>query len=417
MEKLFKLNTFETDIKTEIYAGFITFLAISYVLFVHPSILAEAGVPVGASTISTILISVVGSLAMGFYANSPLAVAPAMGINTLFAYTLVGSFHLSWQQALGVIILAGAIFALITLLGVMEKIGNAIPHEMIISVTIGIGFFLVLIGLQNSGFIIDGGLAWSWIGLFGIIVLFLLNRFNIKGAFLISIILSTILFWVLNPATQIESTSAITQFSEFGDLITAVDFSGVFTIPSIIGTFSLVMILIFEALGMTKAFTTTDEQVSKSYKVAGVVGLLSGLFGTSTAIPVAENGAGVQEGGKTGLTAVTVAVFFLVSLVFTSLFAYIPAVAIGPVIIFTGLSMFSAIKGIHLENKMFWIPALLVIVLIPLTGSIVDGMAYGFIAYPIIALITGEKEELNGVMWTISILFLLMLVSNRLFLA
>jgi len=412
MNKFFKLDEYGTSVRKEILAGVITFLAISYVLFVHPIILADAGVPTGPTLIATIAVSVISSLLMGLYANVPIVVAPAMGVNAFFTYTMVQNFGMSWQEALGVVIIAGVIFAIIVFSGILENFGKAIPLELTTSITVGIGLFLVRIGLENSGFLLPDGLGWSWIGAIGIVLLILLGAAKVKGSFLIAIIALTIIYWLLNPGQQVESTNALTQLPGYVDLITSVSFAGIFSIEAIIGIFSLVMILIFEAIGMFEAFVPDQKRRNEGYKVAAVGGLLSGILGTSSAIPVAENGAGVKEGGRTGLTAVTAAVLFILALFATPLFAYIPSEAVGPVIIFTGLSMGSAIQGVDVDHWAFWLPVLLVVILIPLTGSIVDGMAYGFIAYPIVALITGRKKGLNPTIWVIAILFLLMLITN-----
>lgn len=408
----FKLKEFNTSIRKEILAGFITFLTTSYILFAHPVVLADAGVPTGPTLIATIVISVVATLLMGFVANVPIVVAPAMGVNALFTYTLVQNFGMTWQQALAVVVVAGLIFTGIAYLGVMDNFSKAIPAELKIALTIGIGLFLITIGLQNSGFIVDGGLSWNWIGAIGLILLLILSTKKITGSFLIVIIIMTIVYWILNPGQEVESTNALTQLGEYADLLTATDYSNIFSIESIIGIFSLVMLLIFEAIGMLEAFVPDEERRKTGYKMAAIGGFLSGIFGTSSAIPVAENGSGIQEGGRTGLTAVTSAILFFLALFLTPLFAYIPAQAIGPVIVFTGISMTSAIGGVHVRHWSLWIPVLLIALLIPFTGSIVDGMAYGFIAYPIVALVFNQKEELNKTMWVIAVLFLIMLVMN-----
>lgn len=408
----FKLEKYNTSVRQEVLAGLVTFLTISYILFAHPLVLVDAGIPIELSLIATIFTGVASSLLMGLVANVPIVVTPAMGINALFTYTLVQGFGMSWQQAIAVVVAAGLIFILVAYLGIMTNFSKAIPSELKTALTAGIGLFLVAIGLQNSGFIVDGGLSWNWVGFIGIILIFVLSAKQITGNAIIVIIASTILYWVLNPGQEVESTNALSQLGEYTEIFAAMDFSNLFTIESLIGIFSLVMLMVFQDIGMLEAFVPDEERRDQSYKMAAIGGFLSGLFGTSSAIPVAENGAGIQEGGRTGLTAVTASVLFFIALFLAPLFAYIPSQAIGPVIVYTGVSMALSVKEVKVHHGSLWIPVLLIVLLIPLTGSITDGMAYGFIAYPLVAVVFNQKEGLNRTMWVIAALFLIMLVLN-----
>lgn len=409
MDNFFRLKEKGTNIQTEIISGLITFFSISYILFVHPMMLSEAGVPVTLSLLATIFISIVASLAMGLYANTPLVMAPGLGMTAYFTFTLVGSLGFTWQEGLGIIIVSSLIFVGITFAGVIDKFSESIPVELKKSITIGIGFFLLRIGLQNTGFLVDGQWNWTWVGFIGLIIVFILTQFKVKGSFLIAIALITVLYWMFTDGAEVSSTNALTQIGDYFNLL-EFEFSNIMTFNGISAIFSLVMLLIFQALGIVEAFVSDREEAKRSYQVVSVMSLLSGVFGTSPAITVSENGAGIREGARTGLSTVVAVLAFVLTLFATPLFAYIPSVAVGPVIVFTGISMGTLIKTIEVPHWSLWIPAAVIMLSIPLTGSIVSGMAYGFIVFPIVAAIFGRKDRLNATNLTISFLFLALLI-------
>lgn len=409
MENYFKLKEKGTSVQTEILAGLITFFSTSYILFVHPMMLTDAGVPQTLSLLATIFISIIASLTMGLYANTPLVMAPGLGMTAYFAYTLVGSLGFTWQESLGITIVASLIFVALTFSGVIERFSQSIPVELKKSITIGIGLFLLRIGLQNTGFLTDDGLTWTWIGFVGLLVVFALTQFKVKGSFLIAIAVNTAIFWLFTEGQDIASTNALRELGNYTNLLD-IQFSNMFTINGLTAIFSLVMLLIFQALGIVEAFVHDREEVRKSYQVVSVMSVLSGVFGTSSAITVSENGAGISEGAKSGLSTVVAGLFFVLTLFATPLFSYIPSVAVGPVIVFTGISMGKLIKTIDVPHWSLWIPAAVIMLSIPLTGSIVSGMAYGFILFPIVAFIFGQKDRLNATNLVISFLFLLLLI-------
>lgn len=409
MEIFFHLKEKGTNVQTEIISGLITFFSISYILFVHPMMLSEAGVPITLSLLATIFISIVASVTMGFYANTPLVMAPGLGMTAYFTFTLVGSLGFTWQEGLGIMIVSSLIFVVITFAGIIEKFSESIPVELKKSITIGIGFFLLRIGLQNTGFLIDGQWNWTWIGLVGLIIVFILTRLNVKGSFLIAIALITAIYWIFTDGTEVSSTNALSQIGEYFNLL-EFEFSNIVSFNGITAIFSLVMLLVFQTLGVVEAFVTDRKEVKRSYYVVSIMSLLSGIFGTSPAITVSENGAGIREGARTGLSTVVAGLAFVFTLFATPLFAYIPPVAVGPVIVFTGISMGTLIKTIDVPHWSLWIPAAVIMLSIPLTGSIVSGMAYGFIVFPIVALIFGLKNRLNATNLVISFLFLALII-------
>lgn len=413
MNQLFSLDKKGTSVQTEVLSGLITFFSISYILFVHPMMLAEAGVPITLSLLATIFISIIASLSMGFYANSPLVMSPGLGMTAYFAYTLVGSLGFSWQQALAIVIISSLIFVALTFTGVIEQFSLAIPLEIKKSITIGIGLFLLKIGLQNTGFLVNNQFNWTWIGFFGLLIVFILTRLNIKGNFLIAIALITVVFWVFTDGKDVSSTSALSQVGDYVGLID-IDFSNLINIEGITAVFSLVMLLIFQALGIVEAFITDREEAKKSYQVVSIMSVLSGVLGTSPAITVSENAAGNKEGARSGLSTVVAGLAFVLALFATPLFGYIPSVAVGPVIVFTGISMGKLVKTIEVPHWSLWIPAITIMISIPLTGSIVSGMAYGFIVFPVVALLFGHKDRINNTIYIISGLFLILLIIEAL---
>lgn len=415
MFKRFDLTHYNTSLKQEVLAGLVTFFSISYVLFVNPMILGQAGVPSEYSVFSTIFISAIGSFLMGWFANVPLAMAPGMGENAFFTFTLVAAIGLSWQSSLGVVVVSGATFTILALLGVMSKVSRSIPAPLKQAITVGIGLFLMMIGFDNMGVLTDGTLQWNTVGIIGLLFVLIIKRFNVKGGFLYTILFTTLLYWLINFDTFESASFNLESLFGFGELVTAIDFSQIFTVEFLLGVFSLTMLLMFETIGMIEALLTDTGRSLKAYKMGAIASFLSGLLGTSPAIPVAENGAGIAEGGRTGLTAITTGIMFLLSLFLTPFLSYIPSEAVGPVIVATGGSMAISARDIQVGDKLEWLPLLLIIILIPLTGSIVDGMAYGFILYPFVQIIIGKKDDLSPIQWTVSGLFLLTLLATYFF--
>ncbi|WP_368645140.1 NCS2 family permease [Alkalibacterium putridalgicola] len=412
MFKRFNLIENKTTVRQEILAGLVTFFSISYVLFVNPMILGQAGVPSEYSVFSTIFISAIGSFFMGWFANVPLAMAPGMGENAFFTFTLVAAIGLTWQSSLGVVVVSGAVFTLLALIGVMGKVSQSIPTMLKQAITVGIGLFLMLIGFENMGVLVEGAVQWNTVGIVGCFFVVLIKRFNVKGGFLYSILFTTLLYWVIYFDSFEPVSFNLEPLFNFGELVSAIDFSQVLSVEFLLGVFSLTMLLMFETIGMIEAFLSDKKRSLKAYKVGAIASLLSGLLGTSPAIPVAENGAGIAEGGRTGLTAITTGMMFLLALIFTPFLSYIPSEAVGPVIVATGVSMALTVRSIKVDKGLEWLPLVLIIILIPLTGSIVDGMAYGFIAYPFVQIMIGKKEQLTPVQWIVSGLFMLTLLAT-----
>ncbi|AGY82129.1 NCS2 family permease [Carnobacterium inhibens] len=418
----FKLKEKQTSVKQEMIAGATSFFALSYIIIVNPLILAEAGIPAELSVFGTILVSAIGSILMGLWGNAPLVLTPGMGVNAFFTYTIVGSMGLSWQQALAVVFVSSLIFIGVGYTSISKMLVDAIPDSLKHGITAGIGLFLVVIGLENGGILIDGG-ANSFIALgdlsqpivliavIGIFLSGVLYLRNVPGSFFIGIAVITIISLITGIHEVGDSSFSLSNLTEFPAIVGAFDFSVLFSIPFILAVFSLTMILIFESIGLFEGMLEDKTRFTSAFRVSGIMTLVSSLFGTSPTIPAAESASGIKAGGKTGLTAVTAGVLFLLSLVFTPLLSYIPNAALSPVIVITGAIMMENLKHIPFDDFSEWFPAFLIIVMIPLTSSIVDGLAFGFVAYPIFKLAKGEFFAVKKAMHVVSFLFLLTMIA------
>ncbi|MER2179597.1 MAG: NCS2 family permease [Carnobacterium inhibens] len=418
----FKLKEKQTSVKQEMIAGATSFFALSYIIIVNPLILAEAGIPAELSVFGTILVSAIGSILMGLWGNAPLVLTPGMGVNAFFTYTIVGSMGLTWQQALAVVFVSSLIFIGVGYTSISKMLVDAIPDSLKHGITAGIGLFLVVIGLENGGILVDGG-ANSFIALgdlsqpivliavIGIFLSGVLYLRNVPGSFFIGIAVITIISLITGIHEVGDSSFSLSNLTEFPAIVGAFDFSVLFSIPFILAVFSLTMILIFESIGLFEGMLEDKTRFTSAFRVSGIMTLVSSLFGTSPTIPAAESASGIKAGGKTGLTAVTAGVLFLLSLVFTPLLSYIPNAALSPVIVITGAIMMENLKHIPFDDFSEWFPAFLIIVMIPLTSSIVDGLAFGFVAYPIFKLAKGEFFAVKKAMHVVSFLFLLTMIA------
>jgi AGZA family xanthine/uracil permease-like MFS transporter len=427
LSKFFKLKEKNTTIKTEILAGATTFVALAYIMFVNPNILADAGIPKEAAIASTIWITALASLFMGIYANYPIALAPGMGLNAFFAYYVVGVMHLSWQVALGAVFFSGILFLILTIGGVRQAIIRSVPLNLKHAIGVGIGLFIAFIGLKGAGMIAGDKATYITLGnltdpkailaAIGLIVTAALIARQIKGAIIIGIFIVTILSMIcgVSPAPtgigDIISFQLPSMAQTFGEL----DIAGAwhYGIFSIIFTFTIVELFdnMGTIIGLTYKAKLVDEKgeienLDKALTTDAVGTIVSSLFGTSTVTSYIESAAGIAEGGKTGLTAVTVAVLFLISLVFAPLIGLVPAFATAPALILVGALMMADVKNVKFDDFTDALPAFLTIIMMPLTSSIANGFAFGFVSYSFLKLLAGKGKEVSWVMWIISILFL-----------
>ena len=428
LERFFKISEKGTTVRTELIAGLTTFIAMSYIVFVNPNILADAGIPKEAAIASTIWIAALASLVMGVVANYPVALAPGMGLNAFFAYYVCGVLGLHWTVALGAVFFSGILFLILTIGGIRQAIINSVPRNLKYAIGVGIGLFISFIGLKGTGIIISDPATFITLGhvgepttllsLFGLLLTGALIALNVQGAILIGIILTTIIAMALGlsptPSSlgDILSTSLPSLSATFGEL----DIAGAWNygIISIIFTFTVVELFdnMGTLIGLTQKANLVDkdghiENLDKALTTDAVGTIASSIFGTSTVTSYIESAAGIAAGGKTGLTAVTVAVMFLVSLLFAPLIGLVPAFATSPALILVGAMMMSGIKQVEFEDFTDGFPAFLTIIMMPMTSSIANGFAFGFVSYVFMKTVGNKVKEIHPVMWVVSIAFLI----------
>ena len=446
LEKLFKLKENKTTVKTELAAGLTTFMTMAYILAVNPSVLSTTGMDSTAVLLATCLASFIGTACMAFMANLPFALSAGMGLNAYMAYTVCGIYGYSWQVALLAVFIEGIIFIILSLTNVREAIFNAIPLSLKRAVSVGIGLFIAFIGLQNAGLAVDSATLVSLVdfrenfsttgicallALIGLLMTSILYIKKVKGSILIGIFGT----WILGIICQLvhiyvpdnESyfsllpTFKMTDFSKLGETFGQcfnVDMSGVGIFNFVVVIFSFLFVDLFDTLGTLIGVSTKANMLDKDGKLpkikpallADAVATSAGaVLGTSTTTTFVESSSGVAAGGRTGLTALTTAVLFLLSMLFAPIFIAIPSFATAPALILVGFLMFSTISEIKLSEKNYAsaIPAYLCIIAMPLFYSISEGIAIGVISFVVINLICGKRKEINPIMYVLAVLFVL----------
>lgn len=428
LERFFKIKEKNTSVRVEILAGITTFIALAYIMFVNPNILADAGIPKEAAVASTIWIAALSSFAMGVFANYPVALAPGMGLNAFFAYYVCGVLGLHWTVALGAVFFSGIFFLILTVSHIRQAIINAVPPNLRIAIGAGIGLFIAFVGLKGTGLIIADPATFITLGhvtkpetalsLFSLVFTGVLMARNVQGAILIGIILTTILSMVLgySPVPYTLSDIISTSLPHMGATFAQLDIVGAWNygIFSIIFTFTVVEL--FDNMGTLIGLTSKAglvketgeiENLDKALTTDAFGTIVSSIFGTSTVTSYIESAAGVAAGGKTGLTAVTVSILFLIALLFAPLIGLVPAFATAPSLILVGALMMSDVGRVNFADFTDALPAFLTIIMMPLTSSIANGFAFGFISYAFIKTLAGKAREVSWIMWLVSIAFLI----------
>lgn len=448
LNRLFKLKENKTNVKTEITAGITTFMTMAYILAVNPSILSDAGMNPTAVLLATCLASFIGTACMAFMANMPFALSAGMGLNAFLAYTVVIGYGYSWQIALFAVFIEGIIFIVLSLTNVREAIFNAIPLTLKHAVSVGIGLFIAFIGLQNAGLSVknDSTLVsiisfrddfstagiCALLAVIGTFLTSILYIKKIKGSILIGI-LATWILGIICQAADIYTVDAangyysllpkfeITDFSSLGDTFGQcfnIDFSDVGIFNFIVIIFSFLFVDLFDTLGTLIGVATKADMLDKDGRLpkirpallADAIATSSGaVLGTSTTTTFVESSAGVAAGGRTGLTALTTAILFLLSMFFAPVFTAIPSFATAPALIVVGFLMFSNIAELKLteDNYTSAIPAYLCIIAMPLFYSISEGISIGVISYVLFNLACGKAKKVNPVMYILAVLFIL----------
>ena len=450
LEKVFHLSENHTDVKTEVIAGITTFMTMAYILAVNPNILSDAGMDRGAVFTATALASLVATLLMAAFANYPFVLAPGMGLNAYFAYTVVLQMGYTWQMALAAVFVEGLIFIALSLTNVREAIFNAIPINLKHAVSAGIGLFIAFIGLQNAKIGVDsatlvsvysfkGSIAAGNFNSEGITVLLALIGVLITGILIVKGIKGNILWgilitWILGilcevtglyqPNADLGMFSVIPDFtSGFGipsmkETFMHVDFSRVLSLDFLVVMFAFLFVDMFDTLGTLIGVASKADMLDKDGKLPKIRGALlsdaigtslGALFGTSTTTTFVESASGVAEGGRTGLTAVTAAAFFGLSLFLSPIFLAIPSFATAPALIVVGFLMISAILKVDFNDFTEAIPAYIAVIAMPFMYSISEGIAMGVISYVVINLATGRAKEkkISALMYVLAVLFVL----------
>ena len=424
LEKTFKLEENGTNVKTEVVAGITSFMTMAYILIVNPLTLSEAGMDFGGVFTATAVSAVIATLVMAFYANYPFVLAPGMGLNAFFAYSVVLGMGYSWEFALTAVFLEGIIFILLSFFNVREAIVKAIPMSLKNAVSVGIGLFIAFIGLVNAGIVGEGGAILELgkmtsgnaiVAVVGIIITGVLLIKNVKGALLIGILASTIISLPLGVTTLPEGLRFFSLPPSLSTVAFKLDFSNIFTIDMVIILFTFLFVDMFDTIGTLVGVASKAEMLDedgnlpkvKEALLADAIGTTVGaLLGTSTVTTYVESASGVAEGGRTGLTALSAAGMFAISLFLSPLFIMIPSAATAPALILVGLFMLSPIKKIDLDDFTEAIPAFLTIIMMPLAYSIADGIAFGMISYVLLKLLSGKAKQVSPVMYILAILFI-----------
>lgn len=436
MEKFFKLKEHNTNVKTELLAGLTTFMTMAYILIVNPNILSATGMDRGALFTATALAAVIGTVCMALFANYPFALAPGMGLNAFFAYSVVLGMGYSWQIALTAVLVEGIIFLLLTAANVREALFNAIPLNLKYAVSAGIGLFIAFIGFQNAGIIVNDdatlvrlgnvGSAPVLLAIIGVVITAILVVKKVKGSILIGILSTWILamiselagWYVPNFETTFPSIpSAIFAAPPgIGSIAFQFDFSQLLTIDFLVVVFAFLFVDLFDTLGTLIGVSHKAGLLDKDGKLPrakqalfadAVATTVGAMLGTSTTTTYIESAAGVSDGGRTGLTSMSTAALFVVALLFSPIFLAVPAFATAPALIIVGFYMMESVAKISFSDYSEGIPAFLTIIVMPLTYSISEGIIFGFISYTVINLLTGKGKKLSIIMYVISALMIL----------
>lgn len=456
LEKLFRLKENNTTLRTEVIAGFTTFITMAYIIFVNPNILRMAGMNsagalgddalaynafndpvVGAVMVATVLSSALATLIMGLYANYPFALAPGMGLNAFFTFTVVIKMGYSWQSALGAVFVSGIVFIIITITGIREAIVNAIPLSLKNAVSAGIGLFIALIGFSNAGIVVSdpatiiglGNLTepHTLLALMGLVITGILMARKVKGAILLGIIITTLLGIPAGIVSIPEGFTPVSLPPSLTPTFMKLDFKELFNLSggagildAVIGFLGVVLAFtyvdLFDTLGTLVGTGAKAGMLDKEGRLprinkalmADAVGTSAGaLLGTSTVTTYIESAAGIMEGGKTGLTSVVVSLLFLASLFLAPVAGLVPAAATAPALIIVGVLMMGAVREIDFSDFSEALPAFMTIVIMPFSYSIANGIAAGLVFYPLVKVISGRAREVHPIIYILAFLFVL----------
>ncbi len=426
LERLFKLSENKTSFRTEVLAGVTTFLTMCYIIIVNPMILSETGMDHGAVFVATCLAAAIGCLVMGIVANYPIALAPGMGLNAYFTYSVCLGMGVPWQTALAAVFVSGLVFIAISMFKIREAIVNAIPMSLKLAIGGGIGLFLALVALKNAGIIVDNPATLVGLGdikqptvllaLLGFFLIVIMHHFKVRGAIILSILVVTAIATALGLN---EFKGIVGAVPSLAPTLLQMDFEGLFTASLVGGIFVFFLVDLFDSTGTLvgvshRAGLLKDGKLPRLKKAlfADSTAIVAGAaLGTSSTTPYIESASGVAAGGRTGLTAVVVGFMFLACLFLAPLAQSVPGFATAPALLFVGVLMIQGITHIEWDDITEAVPAFLTIVFMPFTYSIADGIAMGFISYALVKLFTGKASTVPYMVWIIAVLWVIKFVA------
>ncbi|MGB7480326.1 MAG: NCS2 family permease [Burkholderiaceae bacterium] len=421
LERFFKLSEHGSNVRTELLAGLTTFLTMAYIVFVNPAILGDAGMPKESVFVATCLVAALGTLVMALYANYPIALAPGMGLNAYFAYVVVLGMGFTWQAALGAVFISGCLFVLVTLFRIREVIVNGIPRSIRNAITAGIGLFLGLIALKNAGIVVANPATFITLGDLhkapavlagiGFFMIVALDRLRVRGAILIGILAVTVLSFAFGGNQFAGIVSAPPSISP---TLFQLDIKGALSVGLLNVVLVFFLVELFDATGTLMGVanragllkTGRMDRLNKALMADSTAIVAGSILGTSSATAYIESAAGVQAGGRTGLTAVTVAVLFLACLFIAPLAGVVPAYATAPALLYVACLMLREMVDIEWDDTTESVPAVITLLLMPFTYSIANGLAFGFISYAVLKLLTGRARQVPWIIWLIAAVFL-----------
>ena len=423
LENVFALELNHTSVKQEFLAGFTTFITMAYIIFVNPQMMAATGMDLGASFVGTCIAAAIACFAMGFYSNWPVGLAPGMGLNAFFTYTVVGEMGYSWEIALGAVFLAGILFVIISVTPLRQWMLNSIPMNLRIAMGAGVGLFVGFIGLKTGGIIVQNEATFLSLGNFknietllavlGFLLILILSIRQVVGAIVIGVLAVTISGLLFG---LIEFNGVVASPPDLQPILLKLDIWGAFDVAMISVIISFLFVNLFDTAGTLLGVASRANLIKDSGKILNLdkalkadssASVAGSLFGCSPVTSYVESSAGVEAGGRTGLTAVTVGLFFLIAIFFSPIASMVPNYATAGALIYVAILMLSGMERLDWSDNSELLPALIMIIMIPLTFSIANGIAIGFITYVVLKLAAQKASEISMGAWFLFVIFLI----------
>ena len=422
LEKTFDLKSNGTSIKQEFIAGITTFITMAYIIFVNPQMMAASGMDLGASFVGTCLAAAIACFAMGFYSNWPVGLAPGMGLNAFFTYTVVGEMGYSWEVALGAVFLAGVLFVIISITPLRQWMLNSIPMNLRIAMGAGVGLFVGFIGLKTGGIIIQNDATFLSLGNFadsetllaalGFLIISILAIRKVTGAIIIGVLSVTLIGLVFG---LVQFNGIVSAPPELSPILLKLDIMGALDVAMISVIISFLFVNLFDTAGTLLGVASRANLIEDSGKIINLdralkadssASVAGSFLGCSPVTSYVESSAGVEAGGRTGLTAITIGIFFLVAIFFSPLASMVPAFATAGALIYVAILMLGGMERLDWSDNTELLPALIMIIMIPLTFSIANGIALGFIAYVALKVSSGKINDVSSGAWFLALIFL-----------